>query len=167
MNTTLTLTKTQSTLLEQALQHPAGHLRLPETLRGGPRKMVLNALITQGLICGSGNDWHLTATGYAALGQTPAEPEGTDAQAAATEPAAPEADDAAPRTRKTRDHTKQATVIQLLQRPEGATLAQLVEATGWMKHTVRGCLAGALKKKLGLTITSDKVAGGERIYYIR
>jgi len=167
MNTTLTLTKTQSTLLEQALQHPAGHLRLPETLRGGPRKMVLNALITQGLICGSGNDWHLTETAYAALGQTAPEPEATDAEAAPAETAAPEPNDVAPRARKTRDHTKQATVIQLLQRPEGATLEQLVEATGWMKHTVRGCLAGALKKKLGLTITSDKVAGGERVYYVR
>ena len=167
MNTHLTLTKTQSTLLEQALQHPAGHLRLPETLRGGPRKMVLNAPITQGLICGSGNDWHLTANGYAALGQTPPETDATDAEAPATEPAAPEPNGMAPRVRKTRDHTKQAIVIQLLQRPEGATLDQLVEATGWMKHTVRGCLAGALKKKLGLTITSDKVAGGERVYYVR
>jgi len=167
MNTTLTLTKTQRTLREQALQHPAGHLRLPETLRGGPRKMVLNALITQGLICGSGNDWHLTATAYAALGQTPPEPEATDAEAAPTETAAPEPNDVAPRARKTRDHTKQATVIQLLQRPEGATLAQLAEATQWQVHTIRGCLAGALKKKLGLTITSDKVDGGERTYYIR
>ena len=164
MNTHLTLTKTQSTLLEQALQHPAGRLILPETLRGGARQKVLNALVAQDLIDADSAGWHLTATGYAALGHTPPEPEATDAAAAPTEAAAPEPNDVAPRTPKTRDHTKQATVIQLLQRPEGATLDQLVEATGWMKHTLRGCMAGALKKKLGLTITSDKVAGGERVY---
>jgi len=42
----------------------------------------------------------------------------------------------------------------MLQRPEGATVAEMVEATGWLAHTVRGCIAGALKKKLGLPITA-------------
>ena len=82
-----------------------------------------------------------------------------------------EAHDEAPapaetKPRRTREDSKQATVIRMLQRPEGATLDQLVEATGWLKHTVRGCLAGALKKKLGLTITSAKISGGDRIYRI-
>jgi hypothetical protein len=45
-------------------------------------------------------------------------------------------------------------------------LNQLIEATGWQAHTVRGAMAGALKKKLGLAITSDKAAGQERIYRI-
>jgi hypothetical protein len=79
---------------------------------------------------------------------------------AASGPAAP----AAPR--KTRDDTKQAQLIAMLCRKEGATIAQIVAATGWQPHTVRGAFAGALKKKLGLTVTSEKVEGGERTYRI-
>jgi hypothetical protein len=48
--------------------------------------------------------------------------------------------------RGARENTKQAKVVDLLRRPEGATIAQLVKATGWQPHTVRGALAGALKK---------------------
>ena len=74
---------------------------------------------------------------------------------------------AAPRRpRKTRDDTKQAQLIAMLRRKEGATIAQIVAATGWQPHTVRGAFAGALKKKLGLTVTSEKVEGGERVYRI-
>ena len=54
----------------------------------------------------------------------------------------------------------------MLRRKQGATIAQIVEATGWRPHTVRGFFAGALKKKLGLTVTSEKVEGGERVYRI-
>jgi len=71
-------------------------------------------------------------------------------------------DDDAPR--RTRAHSKQAQVIAMLQRPEGATLRQIMDTTGWQAHTVRGTLAGALKKKLGLTIVSEKSPGGERVY---
>ncbi|CAK0770831.1 putative DUF3489 domain-containing protein [uncultured Gammaproteobacteria bacterium] len=71
------------------------------------------------------------------------------------EPAAP---------RQPRTGSKQDQVIVLLRRPEGATLAQIGEATGWAAHTCRGVLAGALKKRLGLTVTSTKEAGGQRVY---
>jgi hypothetical protein len=54
----------------------------------------------------------------------------------------------------------------MLQRPEGATIPQICEATGWQAHTVRGTFAGAFKKKLGLNIVSEKPAGGERAYRI-
>ena len=67
---------------------------------------------------------------------------------------------------RTRDNSKQAEVIRMLQRPEGATIGQICTATGWQAHTVRGTFAGAFKKKLGLTITSDKPQGGERVYRI-
>ena len=56
-------------------------------------------------------------------------------------------------------------LIAMLQREQGATIAQIVEATGWQPHTVRGAFAGALKKKLGLTVTSEKV-NGIRTYHI-
>jgi hypothetical protein len=55
-------------------------------------------------------------------------------------------------------------VIAMLQRPEGTTIAQICALTGWQSHTVRGTFAGALKKKLGMTITSEKAQGGERVY---
>ena len=66
----------------------------------------------------------------------------------------------------TRDNSKQADVIRMLQRPEGATIGQICAATGWQAHTVRGTFAGAFKKNLGLTIVSDKPQGGERVYRI-
>jgi len=58
-----------------------------------------------------------------------------------------------------------ATLVSLLQRPEGATVAAMVEATGWQRHSVRGALAGALKKTYGMTILSEPTAGG-RVYRI-
>jgi hypothetical protein len=57
-------------------------------------------------------------------------------------------------------------MIDMLRRPEGATVEQIAEATAWARHTVRGAMAGALKKKLGLTITSEKTEGAARIYRI-
>ena len=54
----------------------------------------------------------------------------------------------------------------MLERPEGATIAQICETTGWQQHTVRGTFAGAFKKKLGLDITSSKEQGAERVYRI-
>lgn len=68
--------------------------------------------------------------------------------------------------RSARENTKQAKVVDLLRRPEGATIAQLVKATGWQPHTVRGALAGALKKRLGLEIKSEKPEDGERVYRV-
>lgn len=66
--------------------------------------------------------------------------------------------------RKPRGSTKQSLLIDLLKRPGGATLAEIVEATGWQPHTVRGAMAGALKKKLGLTIDSAKDEARGRVY---
>ena len=52
--------------------------------------------------------------------------------------------------------TKQAQMIELLKRPEGATVEQIAEATGWQHHTIRGAISGALKKKLGLTVEATR-----------
>ncbi len=65
-----------------------------------------------------------------------------------------------------RTGTKQAQIIAMLQRPEGATIAEMAEATSWQSHTVRGALSGALKKKRGLPITSEKVEGAGTVYRI-
>lgn len=66
---------------------------------------------------------------------------------------------------KPRD-SKQARLIAMLRSPEGATIARMAKALGWQPHTVRGALSGALKKKLGLTIKSEKTEEGERVYRI-
>jgi hypothetical protein len=52
--------------------------------------------------------------------------------------------------------TKQAQMIELLKRPEGATVEQIAAATGWQHHTIRGAIAGALKKKLGLNVEATR-----------
>ena len=55
-------------------------------------------------------------------------------------------------------------LIEMLEASDGATIAQIVEATGWLPHTVRGAISGTLKKKLGLTVTSEKVEARGRVY---
>jgi Protein of unknown function (DUF3489) len=64
------------------------------------------------------------------------------------------------------DRTKQEKVLALLGRADGATISDLIEATGWQQHSVRGFLAGTVKKKLGLTLTSSKEDGDLRRYRI-
>ena len=71
-----------------------------------------------------------------------------------------------PKTGAARPGTKAAKILSLLQRPDGASLQELRKATGWQAHSVRGFLAGALKKKLGLRIRSTKRKSGERAYCI-
>jgi len=62
--------------------------------------------------------------------------------------------------------TKQAKVVELLRRQHGATIAEMMKATGWQAHSVRGVISGALKKKLGLAVDSHKAESGERRYRI-
>jgi hypothetical protein len=63
-----------------------------------------------------------------------------------------------------RDGSKKAEVLGLLQRKGGATLAQIMKATGWQAHSVRGFISGALGKKMGLTVGSVRREDGERVY---
>ena len=69
------------------------------------------------------------------------------------------------RPEKVRAATKQDQVIAMLRRPQGATIDDIVGATKWQRHTVRGMIAGALKKKLGLRVIAEKAEQG-RIYRI-
>jgi hypothetical protein len=140
------LTDTQRALLEAAAQHPQKKLtNFPDTLKGGARIKVLTAMRNAQLIEASASEpevYLATATGLQEIGIT-------------TE-----------QSRTTREGTKQALLIELLSRAEGATLPQMTKATGWQVRTVRGAMAGALKKKLGLEITSEKQTGTDRVYRI-
>jgi hypothetical protein len=85
---------------------------------------------------------------------------GTPSSDTPTEPAAPSTV-----TPPAKAPTKVQALVTLLRRPEGARLGELMAATGWQAHSVRGAMSGAIKKGLGLTITSEKV-DGERLYRI-
>ena len=66
-----------------------------------------------------------------------------------------------------RDGSKAQKILDLLKRPEGATLAAIMKATNWQAHSVRGFISGTLGKKLGLTVVSTKSDDGERTYSIK
>lgn len=173
------LSDTQSVILSAAAQRTDRFaLPLPKSLKGGAAHKVVSALVAKGLLKEVKanrklNDpvWRetddgrlvtlvITDAGLAAVGIEPDESK----EPASEAPASPQP--AAPKERKPREGTKQQQMIDLLRRPNGATLAEIVEATGWQQHTIRGAMAGALKKKLGLTITSEKDEARGRVYRI-
>lgn len=139
------LTPTQHAILVYAHEHNEGKVVwFPDNLHGGAKAKTIESLTAHKLVTRSGDAIVIAQHGYAALG---------------VEPPANQ-----PKARKMRENSKQSQVIAMLKRPEGATIAQICEATGWQQHTVRGTFAGAFKKKLGLAITSAKEADGERVY---
>jgi hypothetical protein len=191
--TTTQLTPAQHAILAKAINTSDGKIEwFPDNIKGGARKKVLDGMFNRALITPDGEGWCVAAEGYDALGmkrphidakRTSKFEAKLDAIIANAEAAQDDTADAdaeleaavaqaeasfkAPETTpRTRDNSKQADVIRMLQRPEGATIGQICTATGWQAHTVRGTFAGAFKKKLGLTIVSDKPQGGERVYRI-
>jgi hypothetical protein len=112
---------------------------------------------------------HITNAGLAAIGVEPGggdnAPPGADEAPSAEPPQdAPAEPDPAPKARTPRTGTKQETLIAMLRAEGGATIDEMAAATGWAAHSIRGVLSGTLKKKLGLAVTSEKVAGGARRY---
>ena len=66
-----------------------------------------------------------------------------------------------------RDGSKAATILELLKRSGGATAQQLMKATGWQPHSVRGFLSGTISKRMGLAVVSAKGEDGERRYSVK
>ena len=150
---TMQLTPAQHAILTHAHQHTDSKITwFPDNIKGGARKKVLDGMFKRALITLQNDDWFVTVEGCDALGV----PRPGSSAAQITEPA----------ERRSRDNSKQAQVIAMLRRPEGATIAQIMDVTGWQQHTVRGTFAGAFKKKLGLTLLSEKVDGRGRVYRI-
>ena len=143
------LSDSQTVLLKAASVHPKRLLTdFPPKLKGGALIKVLTSLGNAGLIAPHNKPmdgttrFGITSAGLEAIGITPHV------------------------TPVLRANSKQAQVLAMLRRPEGATIAQISETTGWQQHTVRGTFAGAFKKKLGLDISSTKDQGAERVYRI-
>lgn len=169
-----TLTDTQTTILSMAAQRADSiALPLPASLRGGAASKVVSTMLAKGLLDEVDADmrkgepvWRSTGDGHGTtLVATGA---GLAAIGIESEDTTPKTEDApTPRPQRAqRAGTKQAALIAMLRTPEGATLQQIVEATGWQPHTARGALAGALKKRLGLTILSQVEQGRGRVYRI-
>ena len=182
------ISDTQAIILSAAAQREDRiALPLPESLRGGAAAKVVGAMLAKGFLeefdadmrngepvwreTGDGHGVTLVATdaGLAAIGIETEDANIAPAGAtdAPTEKPAPDTateNEAAPKTRTPREGTKQAQLIAMLRAESGATIEEIVAATGWKSHTVRGAMAGALKKKLGLEVTSEKVEDRGRVY---
>ncbi|KQY13190.1 DUF3489 domain-containing protein [Rhizobium sp. Root482] len=182
------LSDTQALILSAAAQRPEHiALPLPESLRGGAAAKVVGAMLAKGLLAevdadmrnsepvwretGDGHGVTLVATdeGLTAIGieleDADTAPAGaTDAPTEESAPDTPTEPVPAPKARRPREGTKQATLIAMLRAPDGATIEEIMAATGWQSHTVRGAMAGALKKKLRLDVTSEKVENRGRVY---
>lgn len=174
------LTDTQTIILSAGAQRPDNiALPLPKGLAGAAAKMAVTKMIEHGWLQevdanlrraeplwretgdGHGTTLVVTEAGLLAIGIEPVVVKAVVAirEHAAKTPAAK------PSTQ--RAGTKQAQIIAMLQRPEGATVAELVEATGWLAHTARGVISGALRKRLALPITAEKVASRGTVYTLR
>ena len=152
----MTLTATQRAVLDAARARPDRRLEpLPEGLKGGAAKKVVDALIARGL-AEPGPDGPVAAPERPQEGETPAAAD--DANGSGTP-----ADGPLPRVRP---GTKQARMIELLRREGGATVDEIRAETGWAAHTVRGAMSGALKKRLGLDVRSKATEDRGRVYRI-
>ncbi|MBT3143398.1 DUF3489 domain-containing protein [Ruegeria litorea] len=173
------LTDTQTIILSAAAQRADNlAMPLPNGLHGAAAKKVIAMMIGRGWLeevdanlrkgeplwretgDGHGTTLVITDAGLLAIGLEPvvvktmAAIRTHAAQPPASKPPTPRAG------------TKQAQIITLLQRPEGATIAEIVAATGWQAHSARGMISGALKKKLGLQVSTEQVKGRGRIYRV-
>jgi hypothetical protein len=181
------LTDAQLVILSAAAQRDGGAaLPLPKSLKikGAAVTKTLDRLRKQGLLeekpaprnaiaWREGKDGGrmmlvITAAGMKALdgesaGDTPSQSEPTKSR---TKKARPDPKAANRKQPTSRTVTKQGLLIDLLKREGGATIDEIVAATGWQAHSVRGAISGTVKKKLGLMVFSEKAADRGRVYRI-
>ena len=173
------LTETQTIILSAGAQRPDNiALPLPKGLAGAAAKMAVTKMIEHGWLQevdanlrrneplwretgdGHGTTLVLTEAGLLAIGIEPV----AGKMMSAIQGGAKTGQSAIPPTPRT--GTKQALLIAMLQRSDGATMDEIVTATQWLAHTARGAISGVLKKKLGLVVTSAKTEGRGTVYRI-
>ena len=167
------LTDTQILILSRASQRDDRiALPLPGRLRGAAAKKVVAPLIECGLLTEVDADprkrgalWRQRQDGsFATLAITDA---GLEAIGVEIDPPWPEpVADPAPERSARRKGTKQAMLVEMLRTKDGATLDEIVAATGWKKHTARGVISGQLRKRLGLNVVAEADAQRGRVYRI-
>ena len=181
------LTETQTLILSRASQQADRiALPLPDRLRGGAANKVIVPLIQKGFLDeveadirngeptwrktgdGHGTTLVITDAGLEALGiEADSAPQSRDE--ADVSPSGGNHSDAAtdaPVCRAPRAGTKLATLVEMLRSDGGATCDELAAALEWRWHTVRGALAGAVRKRLGLNVTARDIDGRGRVYSI-
>lgn len=141
------ITATQRLVLEGGAARPDRALDpMPEGIKGGARLKVCASLERRGLAEQTdGAGWRVTAAGLALVGVV---------------------EDDVSETALPRAGSKLALAVDMLRRPDGASLEQMMVATGWQRHTVRGTMSGAIKGRFGLDIVSNVGADGVRVYRI-
>lgn len=194
--TQIELTPSQRAVIDLAADNNGRLEHFPKNLGGGARAAVVRGLLRADLIVADGAVYALTDAGYQAVDRTPPQASsyadadseadtGTEADAAdetamtpaepaqahtetsdsETEPAS-DARSGAPNPPKKREQSRVDQVVALLLRPQGVTIKEVMEATSWQQHSVRGFFAGALKKK-GYELISDKEGKADRVYRIQ
>ena len=178
------LTETQTIILSAGAQRPENiALPLPKGLAGAAAKMAVTKMIEHGWLQevdanlrrgeplwretgdGHGTTLVVTDAGLLAIGIEPVVVSAVaSARKAKPKPGQAQTPDDVAKPVAIRPGTKQAQIIAMLQRPEGATVAEIVAATSWQAHTARGAISGAIKKKLGLPIAAEKVEGRGTVY---
>jgi hypothetical protein len=170
--TQIQLSDTQAVILSAACARDDGMVfPVTTSLKGGAVGNVLKSLLKRGLIeevaaTDLNTVWRhdeergpitlrATPLAYSTLGIKEDPEDQADGQPAAAPVREPI---------RRRSGTKQAALIAMLRSEGGATIDEIVAALDWQAHTARGAMSGALKKKLGLTITSEKVEGRGRVY---
>ena len=174
------LTATQTRILSAGAQR-SGVLAmpLPKGLHGAAAKKVVTMLLERGLVeevdanihkdaplwretgDGHGTTLVVTEAGLTAIGIEPVVVQTMARVRSASEKLMPFVTLKPPRV-----GTKQGRLITMLKEQSGASIDEIVTATGWQVHTIRGTISGVLKKKLGLAVISEKVEGRGRVYKI-
>ena len=174
------LTATQTRILSAGAQR-SGVLAmpLPKGLHGAAAKKVVTMLLERGLVeevdanihkdaplwretgDGHGTTLVVTEAGLTAIGIEPVVVQTMARVRSASEKLMPFVTLKPPRV-----GTKQGRLITMLKEQSGASTDEIVTATGWQVHTIRGTISGVLKKKLGLAVISEKVEGRGRVYKI-
>ena len=184
------LTDTQSIILTRAASRPGNlAMPLPDGLAGAAAKMTVSKMIERGWLeevdanlrrrepiwretgDGHGTTLIVTEAGLDAIGIDPVVVS-TVGNIRKARPAAKSKEvtggtSDGPKLVSIRQGTKQALLIEMLQRPEGASIPEILAATSWQAHTARGAISGGLKKKLGLNVVTKNCQRRGRVYFIQ